>query len=179
MLYITVLFTFLFIVAAIRIASAGQQGLQLYAFDLRETLPLRGILAVSVFLTHLCPHLDEASPWLKDFGNWGPPSVACFFLLAGYGLAYSVKTKGPAYLDGFFRKRLSRLIWPFAVMAVIYQSYKEPSVGTACSSSPHPCRGLSMPCSSGMSDSTSVSRTAVAVSPPSSESGSSLLSIWL
>jgi peptidoglycan/LPS O-acetylase OafA/YrhL len=124
MLYITLIFFVLFVLAAVRIASAGRQGLRLHAFGLKETLPLRGILAVCVFLTHLCPHLDEASPWLSDPGLWGPPSVACFFMLAGYGLAYSVKTKGKDYLDGFFRKRLSKLVWPFAIMVVIYQTYK-------------------------------------------------------
>ena len=123
MLYITIIFSILFLLAGYKVVKFGNT-IQLYPFDLRETIPLRGILAVCVFLTHLCPHLDGASPWLSDPCNWGPPSVACFFLLAGYGLAYSVKTKGPTYLDGFFRKRLSRLIWPFAVMAVVYQVYK-------------------------------------------------------
>ena len=123
MLYITIIFSLLFLIAAYKIA-VSRDGVRLYHFDLRETLPLRGILAVSVFLTHICPHLDEASPWLENFGMWGPPSVACFFLLAGYGLAYSVKTKGPAYLDGFFRKRLSKLVWPFLIMAIIYQTWR-------------------------------------------------------
>ena len=123
MLYITIIFALLFLIAAYKIA-VSHDGVRLYDFDLRETLPLRGILAVCVFLTHLCPHLDEASPWLEDFGMWGPPSVACFFLLAGYGLAYSVKIKGPAYLDGFFRKRLSKLVWPFLIMAIIYQTWR-------------------------------------------------------
>lgn len=85
---------------------------------------MRGFLAVCVFLTHLCPHLDEASPWLADFALWGPPSVATFFLLTGYGLAYSVKTKGQGYLQGFFRKRLMKLLWPFLIMTFIYQGYR-------------------------------------------------------
>ena len=123
MLYITILFSLLFLIAAYKI-TVSRDGIRIYNFDLRETLPLRGILALCVFLTHLCPHLDEASPWLEDFGMWGPPSVACFFLLAGYGLAYSVKTKGPAYLDGFFRKRLSKLVWPFLIMVIIYQTWR-------------------------------------------------------
>ena len=123
MLYITIIFFVLFLFAAYRIA-VNSGGLQLYSFNLQETLPLRGILAVCVFLNHLSAHLDAASPWVLDFEMWGTPSVACFFLLAGYGLAYSVKTKGPAYLDGFFRKRLSKLLLPFAMMIIIYQSYK-------------------------------------------------------
>jgi peptidoglycan/LPS O-acetylase OafA/YrhL len=123
MIYITILFLSLFLAAWWRLSLAGKS-LNLHPFDLNETLPLRGILAVCVFLTHLCPHLEKESSWLEDPGLWGPPSVACFFLLAGYGLAYSVKTKGQSYLDDFFRKRLSRLVWPFAVMTVVYQSYR-------------------------------------------------------
>lgn len=123
MLYITILFSLLFLVAVYKIV-VSPDGVRLYNFDLLETLPLRGILAVSVFLSHLCPHLDETSPWLSDFGMWGAPSVASFFLLAGYGLAYSVKTKGSSYLDGFFRKRMSKLFRSFVIVIVIYQSYK-------------------------------------------------------
>lgn len=123
MLYITIIFFCLYFIAGIKIARA-KETIHLFSFDLQETLPLRGLLAVCVFLTHLCPHLDEASPWLGDFGMWGPPSVATFFLLAGYGLAYSVKTKGQGYLKGFFRKRLMKLLWPFLMMAIIFQGYK-------------------------------------------------------
>ena len=123
MLYITIIFFCLYLIAGIKIARA-KETIHLFSFDLQETLPLRGLLAVCVFLTHLCPHLDDASPWLGDFGMWGPPSVATFFLLAGYGLAYSVKTKGQDYLKGFFRKRLMKLLWPFLMMAIIFQGYK-------------------------------------------------------
>ena len=123
MLYLTIIFCFLFLLAGYKSVKSGNT-IQLYPFDLQETLPLRGILAVCVFLNHLCAHLDHASPWLVDFEMWGTPSVACFFLLAGYGLAFSVKAKGSSYLNGFFRKRLSKLIWPFVMMILINQSYK-------------------------------------------------------
>lgn len=93
-------------------------------FNLKETLPLRGILAVCVMLTHLCPYLEEDAPLLTDFCLWGPPSVACFFLLAGYGLAFSYKKKGEAYLHGFFKKRLFRLLWPLLFMTIVYQSFR-------------------------------------------------------
>lgn len=92
-------------------------------FNLQETLPLRGFLAICVMLTHLCPYLVAEAPLLNDFGLWGPPSVGAFFLLAGYGLAFSYKKKGESYLNGFFKKRLLRLLWPLLVMTVIYQGY--------------------------------------------------------
>lgn len=123
MLYITILFSLLFLIATYKIA-VDHNGVRLHNFDIRETLPLRGILALCVFLNHLSAHLDAASPWVLDFEMFGTPSVACFFLLGGYGLAYSVKTKGASYLDGFFRKRLTKLLWPFTIVIIIYQLYR-------------------------------------------------------
>ena len=92
-------------------------------FNLQETLPLRGLLAISVMLTHLCPYLIAEAPLLEDFCLLGPPSVGTFFLLAGYGLAFSYKKKGEAYLHGFFKKRLLRLLWPLFFMTLVYQGY--------------------------------------------------------
>lgn len=93
-------------------------------FNLRETLPLRGILAVCVMLTHLCPYLIKEAPLLTDFCLWGPPSVATFFLLAGYGLSFSFMAKGEKYLCGFFKKRLLRLVWPLLFMTIVFQGFK-------------------------------------------------------
>lgn len=93
-------------------------------FNIAETLPLRGFLAICVMLTHLCPHLVGEAPLLNDFGLWGPPSVASFFLLTGYGLSVSYMKKGEGYLRGFFKKRLLRLLWPLLLMTIVFQSYK-------------------------------------------------------
>lgn len=121
MLYIfLILFTFLLLIK-IHLLEYGKP---LIDFNQKETLPLRGILAVCVLLTHLCPYLVKESPLLDDFGLWGPPSVATFFLLAGYGLGVSFLMKGEDYLHGFFRKRLLRLLWPLLIMTIIFQGYK-------------------------------------------------------
>lgn len=93
-------------------------------FNIAETLPLRGFLAIGVMLTHLCPHLVSEAPLLDDFGLWGPPSVASFFLLTGYGLSVSYMKKGEGYLHGFFKKRLLRLLWPLLLMTIVFQAYK-------------------------------------------------------
>lgn len=122
MVYITIIFLFLFAICFIKVNSAEE--LKIHNFDFAETLPLRGILAVCVLLCHLCPYIDGQAPLLADFSLWGPPSVATFFLLTGYGLAYSVKTKGPQYLNGFFYKRIMRLLSPLLIMTAIYQIYK-------------------------------------------------------
>lgn len=98
--------------------------LRLHDFSIPETLPYRGGVAIAVMLCHLCPYLMDRAPLLSYIGNWGNCSVPVFFLLAGYGLAISYFKKGDAYLDGFFRRRLLRLIGPFALMTVIYQLYR-------------------------------------------------------
>lgn len=105
-----------------QIANNGDSPLK--NFDLQETLPLRGLLAICVMLTHLCPYLIEEAPLLTDFCLWGPPSVATFFLLAGYGVAFSYQKKGKEYLHGFFKKRLLRLLWPLLFMTIVFQGYK-------------------------------------------------------
>lgn len=122
MLYIIIIFTFIFGICFIKINSKKKW--QIHDFNLVETLPLRGILAVCVLLCHLCPYLKKENPLLTDFCIWGPPSVATFFLLAGYGLAYSIKVKGKYYLNGFFHKRLLRLLKPLLIMTFIFQFYK-------------------------------------------------------
>ena len=123
MLYLLILFFVLF-VWALGLIWSSHGNIALHPFDLKETMPLRGILAIGVWLTHLCPYLDRDAPILTDFCLWGPPSVACFFLLAGYGLAVSYEKSGESYLNGFFRRRLLRLIWPWLIMIVIYQGWR-------------------------------------------------------
>lgn len=120
MLYIFIILLILLFLVGCKIQAHFQPA---YDFNLQETLPLRAFLAICVMLTHLCPYLVAEVPLLNDFGLWGPPSVGAFFLLAGYGLAFSYKKKGTSYLNGFFKKRLLRLLWPLLVMTVMYQSY--------------------------------------------------------
>ena len=121
MLYI---FLIIFVALLFVRRQLSNSGASLVDFNLEETLPLRGLLAVCIMLTHLCPYLVKEAPLLDDLGLWGPPSVASFFLLAGYGLAFSYKKKGEAYLHGFFKKRLVKLLWPLLFMTIVFQSYR-------------------------------------------------------
>lgn len=102
----------------------ANENVSLKDFNLQETLSLRGLLAICVMLTHLCPYLIKEAPLLIDFCLWGPPSVATFFLLAGYGLGYSYQKKGDGYLQSFFKKRLLRLLWPLLFMTIVFQGFK-------------------------------------------------------
>ena len=121
MFYILLILLLLLLLVGLKIHTCGSPS---HDFNLQETLPLRGFLAICVMLTHLCPYLADEAPLLNDFGLWGPPSVGAFFLLAGYGLAFSYRKKGDAYLHGFFKKRLLRLLWPLLIMTLVYQGYK-------------------------------------------------------
>lgn len=114
MLYIDIVLCSLFLFALCK------KNKRLYALDLVETLPLRGMLAISVFLCHACVYIENNVDFFRDFGNWGPFSVATFFFLSGYGLAYSFKKKGKEYLNGFFLKRLKKLLLPLVIVALIW-----------------------------------------------------------
>ena len=67
-----------------------------YNFDISTTLPLRGILAVSIIIHHITKEYDfsilisdiNISP-INIFQSMGASIVAVFFFLSGYGLAHS------------------------------------------------------------------------------------------
>lgn len=94
----------------------------MHEFSLAETQPIRGLLAISILLCHLCPHFKEDAPLLVELSQ--TIAVPIFFMMSGYGLAYSYYHKGENYLKGFFRKRLLKLLLPLIIMAAIYQSWR-------------------------------------------------------
>ena len=90
-------------------------------FGKRETLPLRGLLAVLVMLGHFdyCawPSGTPLHKW-----TWATPAVAVFFFLSGYGLWKShavAESEGrlPAYWSAFPVRSFKRLFIP--ALAVI------------------------------------------------------------
>lgn len=123
MLYLLFIFSLLFACLYLKVIRLGQGEVILFSFSKQETLPLRGLLAVSVWLTHLCPYFVKDNILFTDFCLWGPPSVACFFMLSGYGLSCSFEKNGTSYLSNFFANRLLKLFLPFFVMTIIYQGY--------------------------------------------------------
>lgn len=50
----------------------------------------------------------------------GEMAVSVFFLMSGYGLALSYAKKGDAYLNGFIKKRLWKLLLPFIITVVVW-----------------------------------------------------------
>ncbi|MDE7385991.1 MAG: acyltransferase family protein [Muribaculaceae bacterium] len=87
-------------------------------FDRATTDPLRGLLALLIVAHHLSPHIQI--PILGTFlPRIGEHIVAIFFLLSGYGLFVSFKHKGASYLNGFFKKRFSKILPLFILLTII------------------------------------------------------------
>lgn len=93
---------------------------KLKPFDLNNTLPLRGLLAMLI----VCHHVSQTASgdigtFTQHFEVLGMPIVAVFFLISGYGLFISFQKKGDAYLDGFLAKRYSKILPAFIVLSLI------------------------------------------------------------
>lgn len=98
----------------------GDKIRELKNFDLNNTLPLRGLLAVLI----VCHHLGQKSagyiPYLSSFFvGIGMPIVAVFFMISGYGLFVSYRRKGSGYLKGFLGKRYSKILPVFIALTVL------------------------------------------------------------
>ncbi len=70
---------------------------------------LRGICAIEIMLGHI--GIATGSIWLYPNRKAGILFVGVFFLLSGYGLAYSLKNK-KNYLGKFLSKKIEKLILP-------------------------------------------------------------------
>lgn len=102
-------------------------------FSPSATLPLRGIMAIGIVLHHVALRVDAATPdspwWLSQFCSWGAPIVSVFFFMSGYGLLVSLKSKGTLYLDGFLKKRLSKVVLPLVLCSVVYMTTAAQIIG--------------------------------------------------
>lgn len=79
-------------------------------FDIKATIPLRGLLALCIIMHHTSQVYGIDSYILSPFRHFitlGAPIVAMFFFLSGYGLCISLYKKGRSYINGFFFKRIS------------------------------------------------------------------------
>lgn len=92
-------------------------------FSIEATLPLRGILALGIIIHHIALWveltLDEDSI-IAQFCSLGAPIVAIFFFLFGYGLMKNLMIKGSVYLQGFLRRRLLKIVFPWLLCSFIY-----------------------------------------------------------
>lgn len=107
------------LLAGIKLSLRRGDGGELYSFDVKATMPLRGVLTILVMLGHLkvyCPWSTAWFPWV----SWATPAVAVFFFMSGYGLCKSATAKGASYLSGFLPRSLCKLIIPLAAVVVLY-----------------------------------------------------------
>lgn len=94
-----------------------------YDFISKEnTLWLRGILALLVFVSHLPNYLgffvgSKLGSVLQSFGSW---CVAIFFFLSGYGLYTSYMVRGKEYVQALPRKRILPLYVRSLILLVCY-----------------------------------------------------------
>lgn len=94
----------------------GNGTFEIYNFSIQRTLPIRGLLAVSIVLHHLaCVVWHQNIPIVSEFMSWGGLVVSVFFFLTGYGLVLSYINKGRDYLNGFLLHRLKKVLLPLVV----------------------------------------------------------------
>jgi peptidoglycan/LPS O-acetylase OafA/YrhL len=117
LLLLTVILTAL---AYVRLRQCGSPS-EFHPFDVKATLPLRGLLAVMIVCHHL--GLRFSSDLIGVFSSCGTSLVAVFFFISGYGLMISYQKKGEAYLSHFFRHRFSKLLPAFLLLTIAYSAY--------------------------------------------------------
>lgn len=86
------------------------------------SVALKGIFSVVVVLHHVAQVTNDGILF-RNFIFLGRLSVAVFFLLSGYGLMQQFKKAGYAYFTSFFHKRLLNIIFPYALISLIYYLY--------------------------------------------------------
>lgn len=90
-----------------------------YSLTKEKTDFLKGILAMSVLVGHLSFLARGYFPY-STFYHLGLIGVNAFLFISGYGLMMSLVKKGNAYLDGFLKKRLSKIIVPFLIAILVF-----------------------------------------------------------
>lgn len=99
---------------AIRAINVGEKskGLSLDACD-----TLKGLSILLIMIHHAAQKFMPAG-FLKPYQDFGYLGVSIFIFLSGYGLTLSYLKNNK--LNGFFRRRLSKVYTPFVVISLIY-----------------------------------------------------------
>ena len=87
-------------------------------FSKDKTTPLKAAMALLIVADHLTFQVDLL--WLRPFRELGAPIVSVFFFISGYGLMKSFQAKGSGYLNGFWRKRIWKVILPSLIALAFY-----------------------------------------------------------
>lgn len=88
-----------------------------YLFNQQKSALLKAVLPFLIILHHCaCKGVPHLGPMLLA----GVTLCTWFFAISGFGLMTSYTVKGQAYLKGFVRKRVSRILIPFLVAFCTY-----------------------------------------------------------
>ena len=117
MILLGVLFLLWFIIAY------SKRDSQMQKFDINNTLTLSSFLCLGVMMTHIVPWFPYQKSFWNQFGIWGGIIVGMFFFKAGYGLNYSLSSKGHVYLKNFLIKKIFKIIIPLVLITIIWQLY--------------------------------------------------------
>lgn len=111
-----ILFALLSVSAAI-LFFRRRKAVQPAPFDVRRTLPLRGLLALLV----VAGHSDSIVPGnaILHYFHLSTPAVSVFFFLSGYGLFKSMSAGRESYLDCFLSRSAVKLAVPLVSAAVV------------------------------------------------------------
>ena len=116
------------IISSIAIAIKKVQKNNLFSlndFNVKNTLPLRGVLAILIVIHHWSKsEAATAAPSIvHQFSVWGNLVVAAFFFLSGYGIMRSFNENRDVYMNGFIGKRTLKILPPFLIVILLYLSY--------------------------------------------------------
>ncbi len=117
MILLGVLFLLWFIIAY------SKRDSQMQKFDINNTLTLSSFLCLGVMMTHIVPWFPNQKSFWNQFGIWGGIIVGMFFFKAGYGLNYSLSSKGHIYLKNFLKKKIFKIIIPLVLITIVWQLY--------------------------------------------------------
>lgn len=88
-----------------------------FAFANSKMPPVRALLVLCIVLGHFSFY---GVPALGAFRCIAPPAVAMFLFISGYGLTRSFRTKGADYLQGFFTRRVFRIVLPALLVVLLH-----------------------------------------------------------
>ena len=96
--------------------------------DRDNSVYLRGMMAIIVLFHHISQVAYEGVLF-KYFADFGRFPVSMFFFLSGYGLISQYQKKGKDYLEGFFKKRILKILVPYLLANVVFHIFKSISAG--------------------------------------------------
>ena len=125
MIEFNVIFILLFLGVIVKLLVMKNRGnvVCINDFNVQNTLPVRGILALSIIVHHLSIFGYGCGSFLP-FYSWGVYIVSVFFFLTGYGLMVSYIKKGQSYLKGFISHRFFKLLPPYLLCVALYVVYQ-------------------------------------------------------